>query len=162
MVALAMSHAAMAKDIKVAVVGAMSGPIAQWGDMEFNGARQAIKDINAKGGVKGDKLVAVEYDDACDPKQAVAVANKVVNDGIKYVIGHLCSSSTQPASDIYEDEGILMISPARPTGTDPARLSAHYAYRRAGLLSGADRREIYPRHGEAAAYCHHSRQAAVR
>ena len=59
MVALAMSHATMAKDIKVAVVGAMSGPIAQWGDMEFNGARQAIKDINAKGGVKGDKLVAV-------------------------------------------------------------------------------------------------------
>jgi branched-chain amino acid transport system substrate-binding protein len=120
MVALAMSHAAMAKDIKVAVVGAMSGPIAQWGDMEFNGARQAIKDINAKGGVKGDKLVAVEYDDACDPKQAVAVANKVVNDGIKYVIGHLCSSSTQPASDIYEDEGILMISPARPIRNSPS------------------------------------------
>ena len=111
-VALAMSHAAMAKDIKVAVVGAMSGPVAQWGDMEFNGARQAIKDINAKGGIKGDKLVGVEYDDACDPKQAVAVANKIVNDGIQYVIGHLCSSSTQPASDIYEDEGILMITPA--------------------------------------------------
>lgn len=47
----------------------MSGPVAQWGDMEFNGARQAIKDINAKGGVKGDKLVAVEYDDACDPNR---------------------------------------------------------------------------------------------
>ena len=111
-VALTMSHAVMAKDIKVAVVGAMSGPVAQWGDMEFNGARQAIKDINAQGGIKGDKLVGVEFDDACDPKQAVAVANKVVNDGIKYVIGHLCSSSTQPASDIYEDEGILMITPA--------------------------------------------------
>ena len=103
MIALAISHTAMADDIKVAVVGAMSGPIAQWGDMEFNGARQAIKDINAKGGIKDDKLVGVEYDDACDPKQAVAVANKIVNDGIKYVIGHLCSSSTQPASDIYED-----------------------------------------------------------
>ena len=112
MIALAISHTAMADDIKVAVVGAMSGPIAQWGDMEFNGARQAIKDINAKGGIKGDKLVGVEYDDACDPKQAVAVANRIVNDGIKYVIGHLCSSSTQPASDIYEDEGILMITPA--------------------------------------------------
>lgn len=49
MIALAISHTAMADDIKVAVVGAMSGPIAQWGDMEFNGARQAIKDINAKG-----------------------------------------------------------------------------------------------------------------
>ena len=59
MVALSISHAAMADDIKVAVVGAMSGPVAQWGDMEFNGARQAIKDINAKGGIKGDKLVGV-------------------------------------------------------------------------------------------------------
>ncbi|EJI1431263.1 high-affinity branched-chain amino acid ABC transporter substrate-binding protein LivK, partial [Salmonella enterica] len=89
-VALAVSQGAMADDIKVAIVGAMSGPVAQWGDMEFNGARQAIKDINAKGGIKGDKLVGVEYDDACDPKQAVAVANKIVNDGIQYVIGHLC------------------------------------------------------------------------
>jgi len=111
-VALALGHSAMAKDIKVAIVGAMSGPVAQYGDMEFTGAKQAIADINAKGGIKGDKLVGVEYDDACDPKQAVAVANKVINDGIRYVIGHLCSSSTQPASDIYEDEGVIMITPA--------------------------------------------------
>ncbi|WP_192458592.1 branched-chain amino acid ABC transporter substrate-binding protein [Musicola keenii] len=110
--AAAMSHVVNAADIKVAIVGAMSGPVAQYGDMEFTGARQAIADINAKGGVNGNKLVGVEYDDACDPKQAVAVANKVINDGIKYVIGHLCSSSTQPASDIYEDEGVLMITPA--------------------------------------------------
>lgn len=87
-------------------------PVAQYGDREFTGAEQAVADINAKGGIKGNKLQIVKYDDACDPKQAVAVANKVVNDGIKYVIGHLCSSSTQPASDIYEDEGILMITPA--------------------------------------------------
>ena len=134
MIALTISHTAMADDIKVAVVGAMSGPIAQWGDMEFNGARQAIKDINAKGGIKGDKLVGVEYDDACDPKQAVAVANKIVNDGIKYVIGHLCSSSTQPASDIYEDEGILMISPG---ATNPELTQRGYQYimRTAGLDS---------------------------
>lgn len=111
-VALAMSHAALAKDIKVAIVGALSGPVAQYGDMEFTGAKQAIADINAKGGVNGNKLVGVQYDDACDPKQAVAVANKVINDNIRYVIGHLCSSSTQPASDIYEDEGIIMITPA--------------------------------------------------
>ncbi|MBV4368390.1 branched-chain amino acid ABC transporter substrate-binding protein [Erwinia phyllosphaerae] len=110
--ALALSHAATAEDIKVAIVGAMSGPVAQYGDMEFTGAKQAIADINAKGGVNGNKLVGVQYDDACDPKQAVAVANKVINDGIRYVIGHLCSSSTQPASDIYEDEGVLMITPA--------------------------------------------------
>ncbi|EOU1338557.1 branched-chain amino acid ABC transporter substrate-binding protein [Cronobacter malonaticus] len=111
-IALAMSSMAMAEDIKIAVVGAMSGPVAQYGDQEFTGAEQAVADINAKGGIKGNKLVITKYDDACDPKQAVAVANKVVNDGVKYVIGHLCSSSTQPASDIYEDEGILMITPA--------------------------------------------------
>ncbi len=111
-IALAMSNIALAKDIKVAVVGAMSGPVAQYGDQEFTGAEQAVADINAKGGINGDKLVITKYDDACDPKQAVAVANKVVNDGVKYVIGHLCSSSTQPASDIYEDEGIIMITPA--------------------------------------------------
>ena len=134
MVALSISHAAMADDIKVAVVGPMSGPVAQWGDMEFNGARQAIKDINAKGGIKGDKLVGVEYDDACDPKQAVAVANKIVNDGIQYVIGHLCSSSTQPASDIYEDEGILMITPG---ATNPELTQRGYQHimRTAGLDS---------------------------
>ena len=133
-IALAVSHAATAADIKVAVVGAMSGPVAQWGDMEFNGARQAIKDINAKGGIKGDKLVAVEYDDACDPKQAVAVANKIVNDGVRYVIGHLCSSSTQPASDIYEDEGILMITPG---ATNPELTARGYKMimRTAGLDS---------------------------
>ena len=111
-IALAFSNMALAEDIKGAVVGAMSGPVAQYGDQEFTGAEQAVADINAKGGIKGNKLQIVKYDDACDPKQAVAVANKVVNDGIKYVIGHLCSSSTQPASDIYEDEGILMITPA--------------------------------------------------
>ncbi len=134
MIALAVTHTAAAQEIKVAVVGAMSGPVAQWGDIEFNGARQAIKDINAKGGVKGDTLVAVEYDDACDPKQAVAVANKIVNDGIKYVIGHLCSSSTQPASDIYEDEGILMITPG---ATNPELTQRGYQMimRTAGLDS---------------------------
>ncbi len=92
-IALAFSNMALAEDIKVAVVGAMSGPVAQYGDQEFTGAEQAVADINAKGGIKGNKLQIVKYDDACDPKQAVAVANKVVNDGIKYVIGHLCPST---------------------------------------------------------------------
>ena len=133
-IALAFSNMAFAENIKVAVVGAMSGPVAQYGDQEFTGAEQAVADINAKGGIKGNKLQIVKYDDACDPKQAVAVANKVVNDGIKYVIGHLCSSSTQPASDIYEDEGILMITPG---ATNPELTQRGYQHimRTAGLDS---------------------------
>ena len=110
------SHSFAADTIKIGIAGPKTGPVTQYGDMQFTGAKQAIADINAKGGVDvdGKKLLleAKEYDDACDPKQAVAVANKVVNDGVKFVVGHLCSSSTQPASDIYEDEGIIMITPA--------------------------------------------------
>lgn len=110
------SHSFAADTIKIGIAGPKTGPVTQYGDMQFTGAKQAIADINAKGGVDIDgkkyQLEAKEYDDACDPKQAVAVANKVVNDGVKYVVGHLCSSSTQPPSDIYEDEGIIMVTPA--------------------------------------------------
>ena len=55
-IALVMSSAALAEDIKIAVVGAMSGPVAQYGDQEFTGAEQAVADINAKGGIKGNKI----------------------------------------------------------------------------------------------------------
>lgn len=107
-----MSAGQAAADIKVGIAGPMTGPVAQYGDMQFSGVRMAIEQINKAGGVMGEKLVAVEMDDVCDPKQAVTVANRMVNEGVQYVVGHLCSSSTQPASDIYEDEGILMITPA--------------------------------------------------
>lgn len=115
------SHSFAADTIKIGIAGPKTGAVAQYGDMQFSGAKMAIEQINAKGGVDGKKLEAVEYDDACDPKQAVAVANKVVNDGVKFVVGHLCSSSTQPASDIYEDEGILMVTPAATSPEITAR-----------------------------------------
>ncbi|MFF1779882.1 ABC transporter substrate-binding protein [Streptomyces virginiae] len=68
----------MTDTIKMAIASPKTGPVTQYGDMLFIGAEQAIKDINAKGGVNGKMLEAKEYDDAADPKQAVAVANKVV------------------------------------------------------------------------------------
>lgn len=98
--------------IKIALAGPVTGDVSQYGDMQMTGGQMAIQRINAAGGVNGKQLEAVIYDDACDPKQAVAVANKIVNDGIHFVLGHLCSSSTQPASDIYEDAHILMITAA--------------------------------------------------
>lgn len=100
------------ESIKIAIVGPQTGPVAQYGDMEFAGGTLAVEEINKAGGIAGKKIEAVLYDDACDPKQAVAVANKVVNDGVKFVVGHLCSDSTLAASDVYEDEGILMVTPA--------------------------------------------------
>ncbi|WP_372831595.1 branched-chain amino acid ABC transporter substrate-binding protein [Pontibacterium sp.] len=110
-------NAAQADTIKIAIAGPVTGPVAQYGDMQKIGALMAIEQINKAGGINGDTLEGVIYDDACDPKQAVAVANKIVNDDIQHVIGHLCSSSTEPASDIYEEEGVLMITAASTSPT---------------------------------------------
>ena len=108
---------AQAETIKIALAGPVTGPVAQYGDMQMTGAKMAIEKINAAGGVNGMQLEGVIYDDACDPKQAVQVANKIVNDGVHFVVGHLCSGSSQPASDIYEDEGIVMVTAASTSPT---------------------------------------------
>ncbi|MGB2130593.1 MAG: branched-chain amino acid ABC transporter substrate-binding protein [Marinobacterium sp.] len=109
---MAAMTAAHADTLKIGIAGPVTGPVAQYGDMQKIGALMAIDQINAAGGVNGMMLESVIYDDACDPKQAVAVANRIVNDDIRHVIGHLCSSSTEPASDIYEEEGVMMITAA--------------------------------------------------
>ena len=103
----ALSGAAVA-DTVVAIAGPMSGQYASAGDQIRKGAEMAIADINARGGVLGQKLVLEVGDDACDPKQAVAVANQMVNKKIAFMHGHWCSSSTIPASEVYLESNILM------------------------------------------------------
>ncbi len=107
-------------DITVATVGPITGSLAALGEQYKRGAEMAVADINAAGGVNGEKLVLEIGDDACDPKQAVAVANQMASKGVKFVAGHLCSGSSIPASKVYEDEGILQITPAstNPKFTD--------------------------------------------
>ncbi len=128
------SYSVAADTIKIGMAGPVTGAVAQYGEMQFIGAEMAIEQINKAGGVNGAMLEGIKYDDACDPKQAVAVANKIVNDEVKFVVGHLCSSSTQPASDIYEDEGILMISPAS-TSPDITARGYQLVFRTIGLDS---------------------------
>jgi branched-chain amino acid transport system substrate-binding protein len=114
--ALAMTGAAQA-EIKIATAGPMTGQYASFGEQMKRGAEMAIADLNAKGGVLGQKLALSIGDDACDPKQAVAVANKFVADGVVFVAGHFCSGSSIPASAVYAEESILQITPA---STNPA------------------------------------------
>ena len=116
---LALGHisVAQAADLHIAVAGPITGSNATFGTQLKEGAQQAVDDINAKGGVLGQKLVLEVADDACDPKQAVSAANKIAGEGIKFVDGHFCSSSSIPASKVYADEGVLQISPA---STNPA------------------------------------------
>jgi branched-chain amino acid transport system substrate-binding protein len=83
--------------------------------------------MNAAGGVNGEKLVLEVGDDACDPKQAVAVANQMVSKGIKFMAGHFCSGSSIPASKVYAEEGIVQITPAstNPKFTDEGEWNVH-------------------------------------
>ena len=98
--------------LKIGVAGPFSGPSAAFGEQMWRGTRQAVADINAAGGILGRSIELVKADDACEPKQAVAIANRLVDlENVLAVIGHFCSSSTIPASEIYADAGILMITP---------------------------------------------------
>jgi hypothetical protein len=101
-----------ADDIKIAVVGPMTGPVATIGEQQKRGGEAAAAAINAAGGVLGRNIKIVVEDDSCDPKQAVAVANLIVGQEIKFVAGHACSGSSIPASDVYADNNVLMMSPA--------------------------------------------------
>ncbi len=107
--------------IKIGTAGPITGSNASFGAQLKAGAEQAVADINAKGGVLGKQLELEVGDDACDPKQAVSVANKFAADKVVFVAGHFCSSSSIPASKVYLEEGILQITPA---STNPALTEA--------------------------------------
>ena len=125
--AAALNASTALADITIATVGPITGSLAALGEQYKRGAEMAVADINAAGGINGEKLVLEIGDDACDPKQAVAVANQMASKGVKFVAGHLCSGSSIPASKVYEEEGILMISPAstNPTLTDEGGWNVH-------------------------------------
>jgi len=98
-------------DIIIGTAAPMSGGEAAFGEQFKRGAEKAVEDINAKGGVLGQKLSLVVEDDACDPKQARNVAEDLVSRKAVFVAGHFCSSSSIPASEVYADAGIVQISP---------------------------------------------------
>jgi branched-chain amino acid transport system substrate-binding protein len=99
-------------DITLAAVGPLTGQDAPTGEQMQRGAEAAVASINANGGLLGQKLQLVIKDDVCDPKQAVAVASELGGEGVFAVIGHMCSGGAIPASKIYNEEGILMVSPS--------------------------------------------------
>src|SRR5207344_2804458 len=98
--------------LKIGVAGPLTGPNAAFGAQLKNGAEQAAADINAKGGINGQKIELSFGDDVSDPKQGVSVANKFVGEKVQYVIGHFNSGVTIPASEVYQENGIYMITPA--------------------------------------------------
>jgi branched-chain amino acid transport system substrate-binding protein len=118
---LAFADAASAQ-IKLGVAGPITGGSATFGAQLKKGVEQAIEDINAAGGILGQKIQAPPFigDDRADPKEGVSVANKFAGEGVKFVIGHFNSGVTIPASDVYQENGMLVITPAatNPKVTD--------------------------------------------
>ncbi|OWV93608.1 branched-chain amino acid ABC transporter substrate-binding protein [Rhizobium sp. R693] len=99
-------------DVLMGVAGPVTGPGAAFGAQLKRGAEKAAADINAAGGINGEKILLEIGDDASDPKQGISVANKFVADNIKFVVGHYNSGVSMPASEVYAENGILEISPS--------------------------------------------------
>ena len=118
-------------EIVIGVPGPMTGGMAWIGEQGERGVGLAIADLNAAGGVLGEPVRALVVDDFCEGDQAVAAAKKLVAEEVALVAGHLCSGAAIPASKVYEDAGILMIS---PTATNPALIEQGFAnvFRRSG------------------------------
>lgn len=145
-------------EIRIAVASAFSGQFAPLGEQILAGARLAVEDINAGGGLRGEKLVLEEADDRCDPERAKAQANQLTGKGVQLVIGHLCSSATLAAAPVYAEAGRIQIAVAsalpqltearpgpgffrlgpREDATAPfiaGRLAADFAGKRIGLVT---------------------------
>jgi branched-chain amino acid transport system substrate-binding protein len=98
--------------VKLGVAGPITGGSAAFGAQLKNGVEQAVEDINAAGGILGQKIQVYVGDDRADPKEGVSVANKFVGDGVKFVVGHFNSGVTIPSSEVYQENGMLVITPA--------------------------------------------------
>ncbi len=109
-----------ANTIRIGVAGPMTGPNAAFGAQLKNGVEQAVNDINAAGGILGKTIELVPGDDVGEPRQGVSVANQFSAEGIRFVVGHFNSSVSLPASSIYAENGVLMITPGstNPNITD--------------------------------------------
>lgn len=123
---------AMAKTLKIGSMSPLTGPYASDGTDIKNGVLTAIAEFEKNGGVPGyDKIELFAQDTACDPKQAVAAANKLINLEVAGVIGAYCSSSTIPSSEALAEEDIPMLTPAS-THQDVTERGLEYMFRMCG------------------------------
>jgi branched-chain amino acid transport system substrate-binding protein len=115
--------AAVRAEVTIGLAGPMSGRLALLGEQMKRGAELAVADLNAAGGVNGEKINLIVADDECDSEKAIAAANDLVGKGAIFVVGHLCSAASIAAAPIYAKKQIIMISPGstHPALTDDVR-----------------------------------------
>jgi branched-chain amino acid transport system substrate-binding protein len=139
----------VAAEIAIGLANPLSGPYATSGGRNRAAVSLAIEDLNARGGVLGEPLRLVVADDACGLEQAVTAARRLVEAGVRLVIGHMCSHSSLMAAAVYDAANVLMISPdsTHPRLTEEGR---HNVFRLVGRddrqaeLAGAFLARNYP------------------
>lgn len=99
-------------EIRIGVPGPTTGGNAAYGMQILEGVNQAAKDFNKTGGIFGQTIRIEQDDDASNPKQGLAVADSFIQKGVKFVVGHLNFNVTMPASELYTDHDILMMTPS--------------------------------------------------
>ena len=130
-------------EIRIATASPMSGDHSWAGEQYERGAGMAVADLNARGGVLGQKIKLIVGDDFCDPDQAVALARKFVSDGVVFVAGHLCSHSSIAAAKVYEEANILDDLPGLvEREADRRRWSKRVSGGRPGRPAGGDGRRL--------------------
>ncbi|PWL19408.1 branched chain amino acid ABC transporter substrate-binding protein [Falsochrobactrum shanghaiense] len=118
-------------DITIGVVAPLTGPVAAYGDQVKKGAETAVEVINAAGGINGEKIVLQFADDAGEPKQGVSAANQLVGDGVKFVVGPVTTGVAIPVSDVFAENGVLMVTPTA-TGPDLTARGLETVFRTCG------------------------------
>jgi len=112
-VSIVCGMAAAQTEIKVGIAGPLSGSSLDMGETQEVGAQKAFEHLNDKGGLLGMKIVVISVDDACEPRQAKAVARQLVNEGVVFVVGHVCSACSLAAireEDAFEPDGTTLYS----------------------------------------------------
>ncbi len=106
------SIAPAAEPVRIGLAGPHTGDLAPYGLPTRDAAEMVVAEVNAKGGIGGRKVELLVMDDQCKPEIATNVATKLVSQGVRLVIGHVCSGATKAALGIYKDAGVIAISPS--------------------------------------------------
>jgi branched-chain amino acid transport system substrate-binding protein len=107
-----MTAPAFAQELKLGMAGPVTGPNAAFGKQLVDGVNQAVADLNAKGGILGRRITVLTGDDASNPAQGVSVANKMIADGVRHIVGPFNSGVMLPSSEVYAENGAIMITPS--------------------------------------------------
>jgi branched-chain amino acid transport system substrate-binding protein len=139
---------ASAAEIKIGIVTPMTGQLASEGQDMENAVKLAIADVNAKGGVGGDKITTVTADDACDPQQGVAAGSKLVSEGVTAIVGGYCSGAVLPTLKIYGDAGIpFVIIGANSTKLVAANAGNAFMINSTGDMQATTAVELFKKNG---------------